>query len=160
MLAACAKESSDWTEAAPLVPVSLAGIEAVNIDNQGASPVVSAEPIRKEAYMIGIKWTTDDSDPFGNQSISAAFGSSSGYTPGDVAKNFTKRIYTIEQFNAKNPAGANVSQYFKAIKYLPEQIDEGFVLLVAPDPGPHTFRVVYSFNSASFEYTTPTVELY
>ena len=160
LLAACSKsDGGDWTTSEPLIPVSLAGIEAVNVDNAGELPEITNDRIPKEAYMIGIRWIFDDANPNGNQSITPSFGDK-GYTPGDLATKFTKRIYAVDNFNARNPAGANISQYFKQIQYLPDGIDEGFVLLSAPDPGPHTFKVVYTSGSTVFEYTTDTVELY
>jgi hypothetical protein len=56
-IAGCSKNDT-WNE--PVIPVSLVGIEAVNIDNSGEFPIVSSSPIKKEAYMVGIKWITDN----------------------------------------------------------------------------------------------------
>jgi len=158
LLAGCSLDNSNWYDD-PVVPVSLAGIETVNIDNSGAEPFPTDDPIRKEAFMIGINWITDDSNPSGNQSITPPY-SHKDYPSASIASSFTKRIYSVDRFNANNPAGANVSQYFKQVSYLPDGIDEGFVLLKAPDPGPHTFKVVYISGTKNYECTTATVQLY
>ena len=56
VIAGCKKENS-WSDS--VIPVSLVDIEVVNIDNSGEFPVASASSIKKEAYMVGIKWITD-----------------------------------------------------------------------------------------------------
>ena len=59
LLAGCEESAyNSWDE--PVIPVSLKGIEAVNIDNSGEKPVVSNASVKKEAYMVGIKWVADN----------------------------------------------------------------------------------------------------
>ncbi|GHV58903.1 hypothetical protein FACS1894182_12160 [Bacteroidia bacterium] len=152
---------NDWT--GPVIPVSLKGIEAINIDNSGEKPVVSNLPVKKEAYMVGIKWITDnvpvdEEDKFitgpierGNQRYSS------------VADNYSKAIKCNTPFNSDIPAGKYVSKFFKEINrnYLPVDVDEGFVLLVAPDPGEHSFRVeYYQGNELKFFYDTPLIQFF
>ena len=156
----CSKDSDPdyWDD--PVIPTYLTGIESVNVNNAGRYPFTTTEPIKKEAYMIGVRWVTDNSNPDGDQAITgpAAAGS---YSYKNIADNYAKRIYCNTVFNRHNPAGANVSQYFKAITYLPAGIDEGFVLLVAPDSGDHSFKVVYTNkNGESYEYDTELIKLY
>jgi len=149
-----------WNSDEPLIPVHLVGIESVNVNNEGRYPFTTTEPVKKEAYMIGVRWITDNADPDGNQSITGPIEAGSGLYQ-NVAKNYTKRIYCNTVFNSRNPAGANVSQYFKEVKYLPAGINEGFVLLVAPDPGDHSFKVVYTKNTGErYEYDTELIRLY
>ena len=145
----------------PVIPVRLAGIESVNVNNEGRYPLATTEPVKKEAYMIGIRWITDNSDPDGDQSITGPVEAGANRYQ-NIADNYTKRIYCNTVFNNRNPAGANVSQYFKAVTYLPAGVNEGFVLLVAPDPGDHSFKVVYTDNSTgeSYEYDTELIKLY
>ena len=144
----------------PVIPEYLAGIETVNVNNAGQHPFTTTEPIKKEAYMIGVRWITDNSDPDGDQAITGPIKINNQHYK-NMADNFTKRIYCNTVFNSRNPEGANVSQYFKAITYLPAGIDEGFVLLVAPDPGEHSFKVVYTNNKGDrFEYDTELIKLY
>ena len=65
------------------------------------------------------------------------------------------------QFNANIPAGKYVSKFFKEIdrNYLPEDVNEGFVLLVAPEPGLHSFRVeYYERGILKFFHDTPLIK--
>ncbi len=160
LLAGCAAE--DMADSIPVIPVHIVGIEAVNIDNAGRYPSVTDQAIKKEAYMLGIKWLTDDADPDGSQYVTPGVTGSGGgyYYEASLSAGYQKRIYSVGAFNASNPAGSNVSQYFKQIDYLPDNVDEGLVLLVSPDPGEHSFRVVfYQNNAEAFECVTPTVNL-
>ena len=153
-------EGRDWVYDDPVIPVYLAGIESININNEGQHPFTTTNPVKKEAYMIGVRWVTDNSDPDGNQSITGPIEVGS-YNYRSIADNFTKRIYCNTVFNSRNPEGANVSQYFKKVTYLPAGIDEGFVLLVTPTPGEHSFKVVYTNNKGEkYEYDTELIELY
>ena len=147
-----------WND--PVIPVYLAGVESVNINNAGQYPFVTAEPVRKEAYMIGVRWVTDNSDPDGDQSITGPVAAGT-HRYQNITNNYTRRIYCNTVFNSRNPAGANVSQYFKEVTYLPEGINEGFVLLVAPEPGDHSFKVVYTNSiGESYAYDTELINLY
>ena len=159
--AGCDSANDGW--GSPVIPVSLKGIEAVNIDNSGEKPVVSNLPIKKEAYMLGIKWITDnipsdDDDKFITDPIQKG-----EQTYGLVAANYLKAIKCNTQFNSDIPAGKYVSKFFKEINrnYLPADINEGFVLLVAPDPGEHSFRVEYYIgDELEFFYDTPLIHFF
>lgn len=145
----------------PVIPVYLDGIEAVNVDNSGEYPFVTLGPVKKEAYMIGIVWVTDDSNPTGDQTITPPIsaGDRRGRSEG-LSDYYEKRIYCLTDFNGRNPAGSNVSQYFKEVTYLPAGVNEGFVLLVSPDPGDHSFRVVFTGSGNTFEYTTEPIRFF
>lgn len=150
----------DQVQEEPVIPVSLHGIQAVNIDNSGALPVLCDSSIKKEAYMIGIKWITsntptDEDDKFITGPIELG-----EQTYRSSADNYSKAIKCNDDFNSEIPAGRYVSKFFKAIdlKFLPNGIDEGFVLLVAPTPGRHSFRVEYYLGSElKFYYDTPSI---
>jgi hypothetical protein len=146
----------------PVIPVSLKGIEAVNIDNSGAFPVISNSPVKKEAYMVGIKWITDNTPTDGDKFITGSIQQGE-HIYGSVADNYLKAIKCNDQFNSNIPAGKYVSAFFKEIdrKYLPADINEGFVLLVAPDPGEHSFRVEYYIgDDLQFFYDTQPINFY
>ncbi len=161
MAAGCKDHDDDW-KGGSVIPVSLKGIEAVNVDNSGEFPFVSTSPVKKEAYMLGIKWKADNLPTEDDRFVT---GSSQGWYYGynPFTRYYSKTIICLTQFNADIPAGGNVSKFFKEINpsYLPAGIDEGFVLLVAPDPGEHSFRVeYYEDDELKFYYETPTVELF
>jgi hypothetical protein len=155
----CSKDMRDWDD--PVIPVHLNGIEIVNINNEGQYPFTTTEPVKKEAFMIGVRWISDNSDPDGDQAITGTVDAGTNRYQ-NIAGNFTKRVYCNTVFNSRNPEGANVSQYFKQVTCLPAGINEGFVLLVAPNPGNHSFKVVYTNNSSgeSHEYDTELIKLY
>ena len=159
--AGCSKDDGDWRDMDdPVIPVYLAGIESVNVNNADRHPFITTEPIKKEAYMIGVRWVTDNSDPDGDQSITGPVEAGK-HRYQNIADGYTRRIYCNTVFNSRNPAGANVSQYFKEIKYLPMGINEGYVLLVAPDAGEHSFKVVLTNkNGDRHEYDTELIKLY
>ena len=160
-IAGCSKDLDGWDGS--VIPVSLVDIEAVNIDNAGELPAVSTSPIKKEAYMVGIKWITEntpsgDSDKFITGPIQKGEQLYSS-----LGSKYSKAIRCNTPFNAKIPAGSYVSKFFKEIdrKYLPADINEGFVLLVAPDPGEHSFTVeYYEGGVVRFSHNTPPVNFY
>ena len=154
-------EEKNWYDREDdVIPVYLAGIESVNVNNEGQYPFITVDPIKKEAYMIGIRWITDHSDPGGNQSITGPVEVGK-YPTKNIADNYTRRIYCNTVFNSRNPEGANVSQYFKEVPYLPAGIDEGYVLLVTPDAGDHSFKMVFTHkNGEKLEYDTELIKLY
>ena len=160
-IAGCKKDDNGWPNTEdPVIPVHLAGIESVNINNADRYPFITTDPIKKEAYMIGIRWVTDNSVPDGDQEITGPIEAGKNRYQ-DIADGYTRRIYCNTVFNIRNPAGANISQYFKEVPYLPAGIDEGYVLLVAPDPGDHSFKVIFTHkNGESYEYDTKPIKLY
>ena len=153
--------SESWND--PVIPVEMTGIEAVNIDNSKELPVVSNQPIKKEAYMVGVKWITENTiSENDNKFITGPIKKGTGIYS-SLSDKYLKAIKCNDQFNAGIPAGQYVSKFFKEIdrKYLPKDVDEGFVLLVAPTPGYHSFRVEYYEGTVlKFFYDTTPVNFY
>jgi len=130
-------------------------IEAVNIDNSGEFPIVSVMPIKKEAYMLGVIWTIE------NKFITGSIQKDEQY--GFLGDRYLKAIKCNTQFSADIPVGRYISNFFKEIdrNYLPSDIDEGFVLLVAPDAGEHSFRIeYYEGNNLVCFHDTPLINFY
>ncbi len=160
IVAGCSQEGLWGNE--PVIPVTLKGIEAVNIDNSGEFPTVSVEPIKKEAYMVGIKWIADNTPTEADKFITGPIEQGE-QTYGSIADIYSKAVKCLTRFNADIPADSYVSKFFKEVErnYLPAEVDEGFVLLVAPDPGEHSFRVeYYEGEELKFSYDTQPVEFY
>ncbi|MDR0509607.1 MAG: DUF5034 domain-containing protein [Rikenellaceae bacterium] len=164
LLSGCSKkDSGDIGGPDAVVPVHIVGIEATNVDNSGEYPLVTNSPINKKAYMIGVVWLTDNSDPNGDQYIGGPITADPWGRHGStsLSSSYTKRIITNDDFNPSNPAGSNISQFFQPATVLPPDVDEGFVLLVAPTPGQHSFKVRYStWEGVAFEYDTPPVTFF
>ena len=128
--------------------VYIKGIEACNINNEGGAPFVTIDPIKKEAFMIGIKWFTEDRYDYEASNIK-------------LMNISEKKIFCTNNFDADHPSGSDVSGYFKKAKYTPSSIDEGFVLLTAPKPGEYSFQIIfYGKDGSTFEYNTPLINLY
>ena len=113
--------------------------------------------------MVGIRWITDN----------APSGDDGKFITGPIQKNdrpysslgnkYLKAIKCNTQFNANIPADTYVSKFFKELdrNYLPSDIDEGFVLLVAPSPGEHSFRVeYYEGKNLVFFHDTPLINFF
>lgn len=160
VVSACSVGDGAWDE--PVIPVTLKSIEAVNVDNSGEFPLVTASPVKKEAYMIGIKWVADNTPSDDDKFITGPIPEGE-QTYNSIADDYLKAVKCNTQFNADIPAGKYVSKFFKAIdrNYLPADVNEGFVLLVSPDPGEHSFRVEYYIGEElRFFYDTPTIEFF
>ncbi len=50
----------DEKDAEETIPPKLIGIEIYNVNNEGKNPIVSDEPIKKEAYIIAISYLEED----------------------------------------------------------------------------------------------------
>ncbi len=159
LLVGCSDDDNvSWAD--PTIPVSLVGIETINVDNSGEFPVVANSSVKKDAYMVGVKWLTDntptDDDKFITGSIQKG-----DQTFSRTSEFYSKAIKCNTPFNEKIPAGKYVSKFFKEIDrdYLPKDVHEGFVLLVAPDPGEHSFRVeYYDGDKLMFFHDTPLIK--
>ena len=160
-MAGCSEGINDpWYD--DVIPVSLVGIEAVNIDNSGEFPETSDLPVRKEAYMAGVKWITEHTVSDDDKFITGVIKQGT-QTYGSLGNRYKKAIVCNTDFNASIEAGSYVSKFFKEIdrKYLPADVDEGFVLLVAPAAGEHSFRIEYYEGSVlKFFHDTPTINFY
>jgi len=159
VVAGCTKDGWEGS----VIPVSLKNIEAVNIDNSGELPFVSALPIKKEAYMVGIRWITDNAPTDDDDKFITGPIQRGEQLYSSLSDKYRKAIKCNTQFNANTPADTYVSKFFKEIdrNYLPSDIDEGFVLLVAPDPGEHSFRVeYYEGNNLVFFHDTPLINFF
>ena len=157
----CSSDKEGGSE--PVIPVSLKGIEAVNIDNSGEFPAASALPIKKDAYMVGIKWVADNTPTDDDNKFITGPIQKGQQTYNSIADRYSKAIKSNSRFNADIPPGKYISKFFKEIdrEYLPADINEGFVLLVAPDPGPHSFTVEYYLgHQLKFSYNTSVIEFF
>ena len=164
VVAGCKKDAMDgWN--GPVIPVSLVDIEAVNIDNSGEFPAISASPIKKEAYMIGICWITEHTPSDDDHIFITGPIQKGARLYSSLSDPYRKAVKCNTPFNAGIPAGKYISDFFKEIdrNYLPAGIDEGFVLLVAPDPGEHSFRIEYyeaDGTTLAFFHDTPIIHFY
>jgi len=159
IIAGCA-EDHGWDE--PVIPVTLKGIETVNIDNSGEFPAITNSFVKKEAYMLGVKWIADDTPTDGDKFITGSIRKGE-QTYNSIAGKYSKAIMCLTPFRSDIPAETYVSKFFKEIdrNYLPANVNEGFVLLVAPDAGKHAFRVeYYDGDKLVFSHDTSLIEFF
>jgi hypothetical protein len=157
VVAGCSKEKEPGMDS--VIPVSLVGIEAVNIDNSGEFPRITVSSVPKDAYMIGIKWVTNYVVTTNDKFITGPI-QRGDQVYGSWASRYQRAIKCNTDFGYGIEAGEYVSKFFKEINsnYLPMGIDEGFVLLAPPDPGEHSFRVeFYEGTVLKFYYDTQPI---
>ena len=126
----------------------------MNVDNSGAKPFIPAATaaIPAKAYMIGVQLHGELEYENNNPS--------SDRHPYGLSDTYTFNIYSVGPFNADYPDGADVTLFFKMENnYLPKDLDMGLALFGNPDPGLHSFKVVYSGDGKTVEATIPVVEL-
>ena len=142
--------------------LTLTSIQVMNVDNSGADPFIVTESatVPAKAYMLGVRWYVNiDYEQSPHPSSSQPVDSSYVFGSALPAK-YTCKIYTVGLFNADYPEGADVTQLFrKEGTYLPDSVNVGFLLFGSPDPGFHSFKVVYTGGDRPIEATTPVVEL-
>ena len=166
VISGCHKSESNYKGESwydPVIPVTMVGIETVNIDNSGELPMVSNYSIKKEAYMVGIKWVTDNTPNEDDDKFITGTIREGEHVYGELGNRYSKAIKCNTKFNASIDSGKYVSKFFKEIdrKYLPDNVNEGFVLLVAPDTGTHSFRVeYYEGDSLKFFHDTQPIKFY
>jgi hypothetical protein len=186
LLAGCYNgEDEGWT-GGPVIPVTLKGIEAVNVDNSGELPKVATGAVKRDSYMVGIKWEADnlpgDDDAFVGDPIQKG-----EQTYSSIADGYSKRVRSLTQYNSQIKPEVlkdendkpildendneiilypNVSIYFMEADraFIPEGVDEGLVLvqgkdIPVPDEGTHIFRVEYWRHGDRAFYYDLTVEL-
>ena len=170
VLLGCSEKLSDsykgenWND--PVIPVTMVGIETVNIDNSGELPMMMTildSSVKKEAYMVGIKWVTENKPNEDDDKFITGTIREGEHVYGELGNRYSKAIKSNTQFNVSIDSGKYVSKFFKEIdrKYLPDDVNEGFVLLVAPDPGTHSFRVeYYEGDSLKFFHDTKPIKFY
>ena len=180
IMAGCYKNDDVYTGDS-VIPVTLKGIETVNVDNSGEAPAVAAEGVGKSAYMIGVKWIADDlPQDYDDDNYVGGPVHQGQQTYDQIADSYVTHVHALTQFNAEvgpttnEETGEtwypNISNYFQSIDrwfssnwrtYLPEGVDHGLVLLKAPNPGQHSFRVEYVKNGAVvFKVDTEAILFY
>lgn len=146
----------------------LTSIEVDNIDNSGKEMILARESIKKEALVLGVKhfsrvsWRNDEwSEPRFTR----------------TNHNFINSVELVQvfantDFNSDNPQGKDITHLFT--RYLPETNNEisdtdilrnysfFLVLKEIPNPGMHSFKLVYELNEKSeeaIEYITEPILL-
>ncbi len=129
---------------------NITSIEAYNINNEGEYPFISDEPIRKEAYVIGIKRFDDikhDSDTQYNYILEKPIVS--------------EKIICLTDLSDKYTAGSDVTGIFIKSGSRSDKTDYIYVLREKINPGTHSFKIVAILTDDSIlEAITSPVELY
>ncbi|NDW17480.1 DUF5034 domain-containing protein [Dysgonomonas sp. 216] len=137
----------------------LIGVELVNINNEGKEMLISDDPIKKEAYVIGIKYIASeavDKDSIGN----SFYVKHSNFIY--FANAYPEpRIYCNNDFDEDYPAGSDISHLFWFSTK--DILNQNLLLILkkAPQKGIHSFKVVFDcHNNKVIENNTAEIELY
>ncbi len=125
--------------------VNLTGIEASNVNNEGVSPFPSDKPIKKEAYMLSLKYLTDEADNTYYNSLK------------DTIKSI--KIFNLIK-NGEHVINNDITDYFIKTTYCLKGDTWGFVLRKPMEPGEYNFKIMLTTNSKVFEASANPIELY
>lgn len=130
------------------VKVELTSVEIYNINNEGQYPIISDEPVKKEAYMIGVKYVTEVEGEAGT-----------GYRFQPQIKS--EQIFTNVDIDTEYPAGSDVSSLFVRTIYMPKGLDHAFVMKKVIPAGTYSFKLIVTTNDDKiFEVSSNPIKLY
>ncbi|MBK5719632.1 DUF5034 domain-containing protein [Dysgonomonas sp. Marseille-P4677] len=127
------------------INVNLIGLEIYNVNNEGQYPIISDEPIKKEAYMIGVKQLTDGDEPRYYQL---------------VEQIETKTISCDIDIDHEHPAGSDITDFFIRTSYKPHDLTYSYVLRKEIPAGTYSFKVIVTTANQVFESQTTPIDLY
>jgi hypothetical protein len=132
------------------IDIEVKEIKLYNINNEGARPLISDEPIKKEAYMIGISYIGEKEEETSN-----------GYRY-VIKEDFKSQIISCDKdINTQYPAGSDISKLFTKTNYKVFETNYSFVLREAIQAGVYTFKVVITTaDDKVIEASTNPIELY
>lgn len=141
-----AMKCEGWDDIEPPT-VDISRVDIANVDNAGEKPFISSEPIKKEAYMLGVKYIGDTDDEVSYYAFKENVRS--------------EKIFCNTDFDAEHPAGSDVTRFFKKTSYTPQGLDYAFLLRKVPQAGTYSFKIVSQISECKiFEASTEPVELY
>lgn len=138
--------------------VDMVELIADNMNFEGEKAFISDEPIKKEAFIIGLNYMVQDTVRVegNNASRPKEFN--------DVFyKHFDLKVISNTDFNAEYPEGSDVTKLFLERKLYRSYLDshEGCLILRGiPVEGEHSFTVQAIFSDTIIEAKTNLVKLY
>ncbi|WP_419033022.1 hypothetical protein [Dysgonomonas gadei] len=143
--------SCDEKEGGEPIVITITGIELYNINNEGQGPVISDEPIKKEAYLIGIRYVYVIEE---NEETIEYY-----YRIGGDIKS--EQIVSNVDIGEEYPAGSDISGLFTKTPFAPQPLDYAFVLRKSIPAGTYSFKVILTTNEDKvIEVSTNPIELY
>lgn len=142
-----------------ITPMSLVDIELVNIDNSGENMVESDEAIRKEAYVIGLRYLV--SDNFKYSDGEPHFIHNAGLDENIYIDNINSnpKIYCLSDFDSEHLAGSDITEFFTF--YTNNDSNQNMLLILrkAPHAGSHSFKVEFECTNDTIvsKNTTPVI---
>lgn len=130
--------------------IELKGIELNHYDNSMEKMFRSDKPIKKEAYVIGVKYVIKKLDNSNKNNYSRF--------PTNIKK---RKIYTLNDFDKNHPKGSDVSNFFTTWSN-PNTTDADVILVLnkIPLPGAYAFKIEYECTDATIIQETTPVVLY
>lgn len=139
-------------------PVEMVDILAENLNFEGEEAFISDEPIRKEAFVIGVTYIVEDTVDLGQQKYPRPIAYSDR-----IYKDFTWKILCNSDFNNEYPAGSDVTKLFRVNTlnyYIPNEFKSSLFLRGTPLEGEHSFTIQAIFGDKTIETQTKPVRLY
>lgn len=137
----------------PVFEPKVVGIELENLDNSGMYSVVGDDSIRKEAYVIGVRFKVLEE---ANPDDTIYYSERHHYIA--IKKQY---IYCNTDFNDDVQAGSEVSDFFATQERNSDKYNRLLILRKIPKAGIHSFRVKYELDSAKIiEINTVPIKLY
>lgn len=140
------------------VKVNLVGIELTNLDNTGEYPVIAKDSIKKEAYVIGLKYkVVTETEPLDT----VYYDRNIHYNKNLDYYQYKDQIqiYCNTDFNTEYTAGNNITKLFTISKRY--EYDKSIILRTAPQSGTHSFNIHYNLDSiGTIQENTKPIKLY
>ena len=145
-------------------PVDLVDIELTHFDYSGEKMIESEDPIKKEAYVLGVRYlvkyahSTSDTKP-------QYYNPESNYGDTEYIENYdgtpSPKIYCNTDLGDSYPAGSDITHLFSIGTHNDVKMDLILVLKDAPPAGTYSFKVRFycKNNTIAGKDSTP-VTLY
>lgn len=147
----------DFSYESDYANVKLVGIELANLDNTGEFPVIAENSVKKEAYIIGIKYrVVTEIEPLDT----VYYNRSIHYNKNLIFNQYRDQIqiYCNTDFNTDHPAGSNITKLFTiSEKY---EYDKLLILRRAPQSGIHSFHMHYNLDSTKIIADTKPIKFH
>lgn len=137
----CEEDDGEYTA----MDVDLVEIELFNIDNSGRGPVLAKDSVKKEAYVVGVRYKVVDTQN-ADDTIHYYNENKVNYDKEVIVNtDLIPRIFTNTDFDEDHPAGSDVTDLFLSTDWHTGQsYDRMLILRKAPEAGIHSFKVSYT----------------
>lgn len=140
--------------------VDLVDIELYNIDFSGEEMIESSDPIKKEGYIIGVKYLV--SAPNSTDEESWYYTPENKYGDTEHITNIKEKpkVFCLSDFSGDYTSGSDISHLFTYGNVKNSEMHILLVLKTQPDAGTHLFKVQYQVEDGTLIEKSIEVTLY